>query len=190
MKILIFGASGSGTTTLGNEIEKNTDFKHLDVDDYYWKKTNPPYQIKIPLIERNENLKTDFKKFENVVISGSMVSWGKEWETAFDLAIFIRLENTERMERLKIRETERYGEKLLTDSNIKKNSNTFLEWANQYENPNFKGRSLKIHNNWMKMLDCKVLKLNGETELSKKVEIVLKEIKTCYNRMDSPSLNN
>ena len=39
MKILIFGASGSGTTTLGKEIEKITDFTHLDVDDYYWKKT-------------------------------------------------------------------------------------------------------------------------------------------------------
>ena len=122
MKILIFGASGSGTTTLGNEIEKRTDFKHLDADDYYWKKTNPPFQEKTPLIERNENLKADFKKFENVVVSGSMVSWGKEWETAFDLAIFIQLENTERMERLKKRETQRYGEKLLTDKKTQKNS--------------------------------------------------------------------
>jgi hypothetical protein len=112
-----------------------------------------------------------------------MVSWGKEWETAFDLAIFIQLENTERMERLKKRETQRYGEKILTDKNIIKNSNEFLEWANQYENPNFKGRSLKIHNDWIEVLDCKVLRLNGATELSKKVEIVLNEIKTCYNNV-------
>lgn len=182
MKILIFGASGSGTTTLANEIETSTDFKHLDADDYYWKKTNPPYQIKIPLNERNENLKIDFKKFENVIVSGSMVSWGKEWETAFDLAIFIRLENTERMERLKKRENQRYGEKLLTDKKIQKNSKEFLEWANQYENPNFEGRSLKTHNNWIEMLDCKVLKLNGAAKLSKKVEMVLDEIKTYHNK--------
>ena len=183
MKILIFGASGSGTTTLANEIETKTDFKHLDVDDYYWKKTNPPYQEKIPLTKRNENLKADFEKYKNVVVSGSMVSWGKEWETAFDLAIFIRLENTVRMARLKKRETQRYGEKLLTDKKILKNSNEFLEWSNQYENPNFKGRSLKIHNNWIEMLDCKILRLNGATELSNKVEIVLNEIKTCYNNV-------
>tara|TARA_R110002020_G_scaffold206745_2_gene412108 strand:- start:548 stop:1096 length:549 start_codon:yes stop_codon:yes gene_type:complete len=176
MKILIFGASGSGTTTLANEIETRTDFKHLDVDEYYWEKTNPPYQIKIPLTQRNENLRIDFMKFENVVVSGSMVSWGKEWETAFDLAIFMQLENTLRMERLKERETQRYGEKLLTDKIILKTSTEFLEWANQYENPNFKGRSLKIHNYWIEMLNCKVLRLNGATELSKKVEIVLNEI--------------
>jgi adenylate kinase family enzyme len=183
MKILLFGASGSGTTTLGNEIEKRTGFKHLDVDDYYWKKTNPPFQEKIPLTERNENLKLDFKKFDKVVVSGSMVSWGKEWETAFELAVFIRLENSERMKRLKKREAEHYGEKLLTNEKIQRNSNEFLEWANQYENPNFKGRSLKIHNDWMEMLDCKVIRLNGETELSKNVEIILNETKTFYNNV-------
>ncbi|WP_422860003.1 AAA family ATPase [Flagellimonas sp. S174] len=183
MKILIFGASGSGTTTLGNEIGKRTVFKHLDVDDYYWKKTNPPYQVKIPLTERNINLKADFKKFENVVVSGSLVSWGMKWKTAFDLAVFIQLENTKRMERLKKREAVRYGEKLLTDKNIQKNSNAFLEWANQYENPNFDGRSLKVHNNWIEMLDCKILRLNGATELNKNVEIVLNKVKACYNNV-------
>ena len=115
MKILLFGASGSGATTLGKEIEKVTDFVHLDVDDYYWKKTMPPFQEKISLNERNENLRVDFIKNNNVIISGSMVSWGKEWETSFDLAVFIHLNNDIRMERLKKREFERYGEKLLTD---------------------------------------------------------------------------
>lgn len=177
MKVLIFGASGSGTTTLAKEIEKRTTFVHLDVDDYYWKKTTPPFQEKIPLKQRNKNLKTDFEKYENVIISGSMVSWGKEWRFLFDLAIFIRLNNSERMERLKKREIERYGEKLLTNKNIKKNSIAFLEWANQYENPDFDGRSLKIHMNWIKLLNCKVLIIKGELELQSKTEQVLKEIK-------------
>ncbi|WP_303318797.1 AAA family ATPase [Flavivirga abyssicola] len=183
MKILIFGASGSGTTTFGKKIEGRTDFKHLDVDNYYWKKTNPPYQEKTPLIERNKNLKIDFEKFENIVVSGSMVSWGKEWETAFDLAVFIQLENTERMERLKKRENQRYGKKLLTDTKIQQNSKAFLEWANQYENPNFQGRTLKIHNNWIELLDCKVLRLNGANDLNDNIEIIINEIKTCYNNV-------
>jgi adenylate kinase family enzyme len=182
MKILLFGASGTGTTTLGNEIEKRTDFKHLDVDDYYWKKTNPPFQEKIPLIERNENLKADFKKFDNIVVSGSMVSWGKEWEKAFDLAVFIQLENTERMERLKKREAERYGERLLNDKNIQRNSKAFLEWADQYENPNFDGRSLKVHNDWIELLDCKVLIMYGETELNNNADKVLTEIKNYWQQ--------
>lgn len=177
MKIIIFGASGSGTTTLGKEIARRTDFIHLDTDDYYWVKTNPPFQEKIPFNERNENLKADFFKFENVVVSGSLVSWGKEWESVFDLAVFIRLENAERMKRLKKREYERYGEKLLTDKRIQQNSKVFLEWANQYENPDFDGRTLKIHTKWIDLLQCKVLKINGKSGLNDKTEIVLKELK-------------
>ena len=34
MKILITGASGSGTTTLGKALSVATNFKHLDVDAY------------------------------------------------------------------------------------------------------------------------------------------------------------
>ncbi len=178
MKILLFGASGSGTTTLGNEIAKRTNFKHLDADDYYWKKTIPPYQEKIPLSERNENLKAHFNTYKNVVVSGSLVSWGKEWETAFDLAVFIQMENTKRMERLKKRESQRYGEKLLTDKKTQQNSKAFLAWANQYENPNFNGRSLKVHNNWIKLLNCKVIRIDGAIELPKKAALITKEIET------------
>ncbi|MFD2562103.1 AAA family ATPase [Aquimarina rubra] len=176
MKVLIFGASGSGTTTLAKEIEKNTDFVHLDVDDYYWKKTEPPFQEKIPLTERNKYLKADFQKYKNVIISGSMVSWGKEWETIFDLAIFIHLDNEERMHRLYQREKQRYGEKLYTDQKIQQTSKAFLDWANEYENPDFEGRSLKIHMNWMESLDCKVLRINGKMILKNKTEKVLTEI--------------
>ncbi|SFW74044.1 Adenylate kinase [Sinomicrobium oceani] len=181
MKILLFGASGSGTTTLGKEIEKRTDFRHLDVDDYYWKRTTPPYREKIPLAERNENLKADFNASANVVLSGSMVSWGKEWETVFDLAVFIRLENNERMRRLKKREAQRYGEKLLTDEKTRQNSVAFLEWAAQYENPDFEGRSLKLHQAWMTILHCNILILNGKTDLNDNVEKVLTEI-TSYRK--------
>ena len=42
MKILIFGVSGSGATTLGRELGKLIQYVHLDSDDYYWKKTEPP----------------------------------------------------------------------------------------------------------------------------------------------------
>ncbi len=178
MKILIFGASGSGTTTLGKAIEKETGFVHLDVDDYYWRKTEPPFVEKVPLQERNEHLKQDFEHYDHVVMSGSMVSWGKEWEVAFDLAIFLYLGNEERMDRLRKRENERHGNLLETDQEIQKNSKAFLQWANQYENDDFEGRSLKIHKNWMKKLDCPVLKIDGSLELPNKVHLVMTKLKT------------
>ncbi|MFT6964563.1 MAG: adenylate kinase family enzyme [Flammeovirgaceae bacterium] len=175
MKILLFGASGSGTSTLGREIEKKSNFKHLDVDDYYWKPTNPPYQEKVPLGERNQKLTTDFQQYENVIVSGSMVSWGKEWESVFDLVVFIYLNPTIRIQRLQQREFERYGNKLLTDEKVKQASEDFIEWAKKYDEPDFTGRSLKVHRDWIELLDCPVLELDGAEELEDKVNSVLAE---------------
>ncbi len=177
MKILIFGASGSGTTTLGKELARRTDFIHLDADDYYWRKTEPPFQQKIPLVKRNETLKADFHNHENVIISGSMVSWGKEWKKLFQLAVFIRLNDKLRMQRLKQREIDRYGDRLNSEEEVRKISEAFLEWAGQYENPNFNGRSSKVHNDWIQQLECKVLRIDGGMELEDNAKQVLNEIK-------------
>ena len=120
MKIIIFGASGSGKTTLGKSISRKLNWIYLDSDDYYWKKTNPPFQTKIPLAERNENLKTAFRKINNVIVSGSLCSWSKFWDNVFDLGIYLGVPQEIRMQRLLNREIERYGEALNTNEATKK----------------------------------------------------------------------
>jgi adenylate kinase family enzyme len=177
MKILIFGASGSGTTTLADFLSQKTSFPHLEVDSFYWKSTNPPFQEKVNKAVRQKNLLLNFKKYNDVIICGSMVSWGKIWETAFDLVVFIYLENETRMQRLKKREFDRYGDQLFTDKQIQQNSEAFLEWANKYENPNFSGRSLNIHEEWIKKIDCPILRLNGLDPLADKINSIIEYLK-------------
>jgi len=46
MLILITGASGSGTSTLGAALAKELGIAHLDADDYYWLPTTPPFTAK------------------------------------------------------------------------------------------------------------------------------------------------
>ncbi|WP_296383543.1 hypothetical protein [Winogradskyella sp.] len=119
----------------------------------------------------------DFQKYNDAIVCGSMVSWEKEWQTAFDLVIFIYLENNMRMHRLRDREIERYGDQLFTNKRIQENSKAFLEWANKYEDPNFNGRSLKIYKDWIKKVDCPVLRLDGTDSLTDKINYVLKYLK-------------
>ncbi|MEL6535081.1 MAG: AAA family ATPase [Bacteroidota bacterium] len=172
MKLLIFGASGAGTTTLASALAKNGEFVHLDADDYYWKPTLQPFTEKVPLAERNERLKADFYLHDQVVLSGSLVSWGQEWEGAFDLAIFIRLDNSIRMERLRQREKARLGDKLHTDPKVQQHSQAFLDWASQYEDPAFTGRSLRVHEDWISRLHCNVVRIDGALELPLKLKQV------------------
>ena len=172
------GASGSGTTTLANALAAELNYDHLDVDEYYWKKTNPPFLFKVPVAKRKRALSSDFEASHHVVLSGSLVSWGEEWKTAFDLIIFLSLEPHIRMSRLKTRELERYGKQLEFDETIKKQSANFLEWAAQYDDPNFDGRSLGLHEAWLNEINCPVLRLSSSEDVSslrkKALEIILK----------------
>ena len=176
MKLLIIGASGSGTTTLAKELAKETDYIHLDVDDYYWKPTDLPYQIKIPLNERAKKLQTDFEKHKKVIVSGSLVSWGKYWLTAFDLVIFTTLEKEIRMQRLQQREQQRYGTQLQNDPIVQERSQAFLAWAARYDDQNFTGRSIKTHRDWLTSLTCKIIEVDNKERVKTTIRRIINEL--------------
>lgn len=176
MKIIIFGASGTGKTTLGKLISEKLNWMFLDSDDYYWEKTNPPFEVKIPLERRNENLKTDFKKYENVIVCGSLCTWSKFWNTAFDLGIFLRLPKTVRMKRLQNREIERYGDELITNEEIKKKSIAFLEWAEKYDDETSDRLRIKEHQNWIEELDCSIIEINRDLTKDEMIKVIIKKL--------------
>ncbi len=76
--IHLFGASGSGTSTLGRAISDRYNYFFMDTDDYFWEPTDPPYTIKKAIPERLALMKRDIAEHEKVVISGSFVDWGDE----------------------------------------------------------------------------------------------------------------
>lgn len=102
--IHIFGASGSGTTTLGKKICEELGYTQMDTDDYFWMPTEPKFTHKRPIKERVELMKNDIDKSDNVVISGSLTDWGDELIPYFTLAIRIEMKQSVRIERLKKRE--------------------------------------------------------------------------------------
>lgn len=176
MKLHIFGASGPGTTTLGKKLAQLLNCKHLDADDYYWEPTDPAYQHKVPPALRNERITRDFERHETVIISGSLVSWGKRWESAFNLAVFLYLPHTLRMERLKEREVRRYGDLLRTNKTAISNYKAFLQWAAQYDDETFDGRSLKRHEQWMDRLQCPTLRIEGDTTVTERAKLVVERM--------------
>lgn len=85
--IHIFGASGSGTSTLGRKICDELGYRFMDTDDYFWLSTDPKYIKKRPRNERIKLMKRDIANSDNAVISGSLVDWGDELIPLFTLAV-------------------------------------------------------------------------------------------------------
>jgi uridine kinase len=157
--IHITGASGSGVTTLGVAIAQDLSLRHLDADHYYWLPTSPPFKEKRSPAERFAMLRTDMQSEPGVVLSGSIVGYGAAIEDAFDLIVFLYLPAGLRVERLRRRDLDRYG-------NV---DPAFLAWAAQYDEGPSEGRSLAKHNAWLAQRSCPVLRLESDESVAQRV---------------------
>lgn len=104
MKIHLFGASGTGVTTLGHALSAQLALPYFDTDSYFWLPTEPPFTQRRPAAERDAQLAQDLPRFPSWLLGGSLVGWGEQWLAAFDLAVFLWLPPTLRLARLRQRE--------------------------------------------------------------------------------------
>jgi len=162
-RIHIFGASGSGTTTLGRELARQLNGAHLDTDNYYWHKTDPPFVDKRDPEERVQLIQRDSAGEENWVLSGSICSWGDSLLESFTLAVFVQLDAEIRIQRLAQREKERYGNRINPDGDMHQIHNDFMDWAKSYDTASAPTRSLELHQTWLKKLSCPVVCANSIT---------------------------
>lgn len=163
--IHIFGASGSGTSTLGRKICNELGFKFMDTDDYFWLPTDPKYTQKRPAEERFKLMKNDIEQADNVVISGSLTDWGDELIPLFTLVVRLDTDTAIRIERLRKRERESFGSRIDIGGDMYKNHLNFIEWAKAYDNGGLEMRSKAKHDEWQKLLCCRLLLLDGADDL-------------------------
>lgn len=171
---MIMGASGAGATTLGNHfVKNNTRFLHLDSDDYFWEKTDPPFQEARISDERNLLVETDFYSQENVVVTGSIFRWKTNYKDLFDLVVLLYIPQEIRLQRLAEREISRYGNKILFDEKLNAKYKAFLAWATEYDlEDNITSRSLKQQKQWLTEVKCSTLFLDGDLTVKERLELL------------------
>ncbi|WP_067837873.1 ATP-binding protein [Amphibacillus sediminis] len=169
-KIHIFGASGSGTTTLGAALAKVLPHTQFDTDNYYWENK---FTRKRPVPERRKILNEDLSKCKNWILSGALCGWGDYLRSYFDLVIFLWIPQDIRLERLREREFLRYGNQILPHGSKYDQFKTFIEWASLYDNAGMEVRSKTLHEHWMEELPCPVLRIEGDYSVEERVNIVL-----------------
>jgi adenylate kinase family enzyme len=172
--VLIFGASGSGTSTFGRAIAKSHGLAIFDADDFFWEPTDPPFQHVRELSERQRLLTEALSGESRWVLSGSICGWGDVAIRLLDLAVFVMTPTPVRLERLRERERRLFGERISSIGDMHHHHEAFLAWAAQYDDGSIDTRSRRMHEEWMKQLNCPVVRVDG----SSPIETVLNEIGT------------
>lgn len=160
-RIHIFGAAGSGTSTLGAYLAREIGGCHLDTDSYYWHKSEPPFIQKREISERILMIEHDIRDHKHWVLSGSICNWGDPLLHHFTLAVFLYLDPDERMARIAERERARYGKRVLPGGDMDEQHLEFMNWAASYDNSQAPIRSFDLHELWMTELACPILRLDS-----------------------------
>lgn len=182
MHIHILGASGSGVTTLGNALAQQLDYPYFDSDSYFWLPSDPPFINKRPPAERNLLLASDLAQHENWILGGSIFSWSKDVFLDYDLVVFLYLQPEIRLQRLRDREYERYGDAIFTDPETKLKYEMLMIWAVDYEEATgLAKRTLKAHEHWLEKLNVPILELRGDLTVQQRVDAVLRSIEDLSN---------
>jgi adenylate kinase family enzyme len=175
-RIHIFGASGSGTTTIARGVCEKTGYRHFDSDNYFWAPSDEPYTIERPRDECLRLMEHDLRSSEQWVLSGSLAGWGDVFIPLFDLAVFVYVPQDIRLDRLEKREYERYGEEALQGGARYESTRAFLEWAAAYDAGTHNGRSLAKHEKWLEAIKCHSMRITN-ISLDESINAVVKEIK-------------
>jgi adenylate kinase family enzyme len=166
-RIHIVGASGSGTTTLGRALATRLACAHLDTDDFYWLPTQPPFQHRRPLTERQALLGDALARHGSWVLSGSLCGWGDAFIPQFDRVVFLWIPADLRLARLRERERARYGAAIAPGGPLRAMYEAFMAWAAGYDDElEPPERCRRLHEQWLAALPCPVERIldAGPTE--------------------------
>lgn len=171
--IHIFGASGTGVTTLGVALADRFGLLHLDTDRFYWKETEPPFTATIPPPDRVRAIREAMEGVDRWVLSGSLCGWGDPLIERFSAAVFLHVPSEVRMRRLIQRERQRYGSRIEPGGDLREHHLEFIGWAASYDTARAPMRSFDLHEAWIRRLPCPVIRLDSRRPVGSLVAEVL-----------------
>lgn len=157
--IIVFGANGSGKTTLGRELASILGLKHMDIEDYVFAKSDIPYTNEHSREECISLMLDDIKKYRKFVISAVTGDFGKEISQFYKLAVLISVPKEIRMERIKRREIERFGDRVLKGGDMYEQRQKFHDFVTS--------RPLERIERWAETLTCPILRIDGTKDYRK-----------------------
>lgn len=169
-RIHIFGASGSGTSSLASALAASHGHRHVDTDDFYWLPTEPPYAQARPREVRLALLRSALAQSPSWVLSGSLCGWGDPLIPEFDLVVFLVAPTQVRLTRLRAREAVRYGRDAIAPGGALHDAHVeFLNWAGRYDAGGPEMRSRVLHEAWLSTLPSAVLRLEGHRPVAEQL---------------------
>lgn len=178
--IMIMGSSGAGKTTLGKLVAHELGYTYVDIDEHIWRKdTEIPFSVMYTRCEKINRVMDAISQCEHFVMAGSMDSFHEHFDPFFELVVHLHTDAQIRAERVHKRELECFGQRILEGGDMYEAHQRFLNDISGYDY-GFGGCTLQQHEAWLKSLNCKVIKLDGATDLEENMNRIIEVYRSRY----------
>ena len=170
--IIVFGPNGSGKTTLGRELAHILDFKRMDAEDYYFQESKIPYTNARSKDEVICLMFADIEKHRQFIISTVVGDLGDIIPQFYDLAVHISVPLDIRMERIKQRAYNRFGDRVRKGGDMYEQQQKFHDFVIS--------RPLSKIDQWAQTLTCPVICIDGTKDLHTNTMTVVERFYELY----------
>lgn len=168
--IIVCGCNGSGKSTLGKELAKKLNYKFIDIEDMYFPLSDTDYTYdSVRSRDEVESILIDeVKKYDNFVLAAVKGNYGKELTKLYKYAVFIKVPKEIRLNRIKNRSFQKFGNRILPGGDLYERENHFFNMA--------ASRTQQDVEEWLKSINCPVICVNGEKDISENVKFIINEL--------------
>lgn len=170
-KIFICGLNGAGKSTLGRALAADLGYQFMDIEDYYFPKTDPNYLYASPRTreEVEELLKTDVKMHKNCVLAAVKPDFSDEIQRQFDLAIYVKVPKELRLERVKQRSFNKFGSRMQPGGDLYETEQEFFRWVAE--------RPENLVEKWLENLSIPIIEVDGTKSIEENIVKLHKMLK-------------
>lgn len=173
--IIICGLNGSGKSTLGKALAKKLNFQFIDNEDLYFPKKDAHDIYTSPRTRQEaEQLFLDkIEAHENFVFASVKGDYEKGLNSLFQYAVLIAVPKDIRMQRVKNRSFQKFGNRMLPGGDLYEQEDNFFHFV--------ESRAENTVEEWAQTLHFPIIRVDGTKPIEENTNFVAARIQRAHS---------